>query len=133
MCRHIDILSSQSSHSNHGGHVMENSSLKLGTYSRKERFNLIIKDRRCWKAVGYALLTGLTLASTAIMFTLALAICINGIPSNPSVYIFPVSLILTSGIFLSPGTFLEHSLCNAFVSSTIFALCPQLWCWRYLG
>ena len=33
----------------------------------------------------------------------------------------------------SPGTFLEHSLCNAFVSSTIFALCPQLWCWRYLG
>ncbi|KKQ53172.1 MAG: hypothetical protein US70_C0005G0006 [Parcubacteria group bacterium GW2011_GWD2_38_11] len=95
-----------------------NSSLKLGAYSRKERLHLVIRDYRCWKAVGYALLSGLTLASTAIMFTLALALCINGIPSNPSTYIFPMSVILIAGTFLSPGTFLEF-LCAESEHSTI--------------
>jgi hypothetical protein len=86
---------------------MRDSSLKLGSYSKKERFLLVVKDFLTWKTVLFSLLTSLTFASTCLLFVLGVLTMCKIQTTNDPQHIGMISTILVIAISFPIGMFAE--------------------------
>jgi hypothetical protein len=83
------------------------SSLKLGTYPRRERLKMVIEDRLFWKTIIYSFWAALSLASTPITILLIVISQDSAEYFSLGFYLTPALFILALVIFFPLGVFAE--------------------------